>query len=227
MIPASQRALRPAALGQVARTAQRLEVWRIALLLEPGVEITGTPAESTAVLGPIAVHVIDGHQFSVDYVAARASTPAAVRREGLSTKPLTTGTKPVIDLFAVLLPVTSRSSLPRRRPVFRTRSLERRLCSSFAFGISRFSTPGFCSCPVSRRAHPRVPFAVNFHAFLAASAPGCPRYLINHAQLMLSASGFVHTHHFTSRNDPYLIAELATDEDRRTSFRGELNPEPP
>ena len=26
-------------------------------------------------------------------------------------------------------------------------------------------------------------------------------------------------------NDPYLIAELATDEDRRTSFRGDLNPE--
>lgn len=25
-------------------------------------------------------------------------------------------------------------------------------------------------------------------------------------------------------NDPYLIAELATDEERRTSFRGELNP---
>ena len=28
-------------------------------------------------------------------------------------------------------------------------------------------------------------------------------------------------------NDPYLIAELASDEDRRTSFRGELNPESP
>ena len=28
-------------------------------------------------------------------------------------------------------------------------------------------------------------------------------------------------------NDPYLIAELATDEERRTSFRGELNPESP
>jgi hypothetical protein len=28
-------------------------------------------------------------------------------------------------------------------------------------------------------------------------------------------------------NDPYLIAELATDEDRRISFRGELNPESP
>lgn len=28
-------------------------------------------------------------------------------------------------------------------------------------------------------------------------------------------------------NDPYLVAELATDEDRRTSFRGELNPGSP
>jgi hypothetical protein len=28
-------------------------------------------------------------------------------------------------------------------------------------------------------------------------------------------------------NDPYLVAELAADEDRRTSFRGELNPDPP
>ena len=28
-------------------------------------------------------------------------------------------------------------------------------------------------------------------------------------------------------NDPYLIAELATDEERRTSFRGTLNPAPP
>ena len=28
-------------------------------------------------------------------------------------------------------------------------------------------------------------------------------------------------------NDPYLVAELARDEDRRTSFRGELNPESP
>jgi hypothetical protein len=27
--------------------------------------------------------------------------------------------------------------------------------------------------------------------------------------------------------DPYLVAELATDEERRTSFRGELNPESP
>jgi hypothetical protein len=27
-------------------------------------------------------------------------------------------------------------------------------------------------------------------------------------------------------NDPYLVAELATDEDRRTSFRGELNEVP-
>lgn len=28
-------------------------------------------------------------------------------------------------------------------------------------------------------------------------------------------------------NDPYLVAELASDQDRRTSFRGELNPEAP
>lgn len=28
-------------------------------------------------------------------------------------------------------------------------------------------------------------------------------------------------------NDPYLIAELAADEERRTSFRGELNPDSP
>lgn len=28
-------------------------------------------------------------------------------------------------------------------------------------------------------------------------------------------------------NDPYLVAELASDEERRTSFRGELNPDSP
>jgi hypothetical protein len=28
-------------------------------------------------------------------------------------------------------------------------------------------------------------------------------------------------------NDPYLVAELASDEDRRTSFRGTVNPESP
>ena len=39
-----------------------------------------------------------------------------------------------------------------------------------------------------------------------------------------AAFRIIHTDQFYAGNDPYLIREVGTDLDRRTSFRGEVNP---